>query len=78
MLSYHNLPGTIGSLFKCLWTLFIWKSRYIKCNTLLFIFIIIIIIIVVIIIIIIIVIIIIRLLNWKSKLTMASNALTSI
>ena len=35
MLSYHNLPGTIGSLFKRLWTLFIWKRRYIKCNTLL-------------------------------------------
>ena len=35
MLSYHNHPGTIGSLFKRLWTLFLWKRRYIKCNTLL-------------------------------------------
>ena len=35
MLSYHNRPGTIGSLFKRLWTLFLWKRRYIKCNTLL-------------------------------------------
>ena len=34
MLSYHNHPATIGSLFKRLWTLFLWK-RKIKCNTLL-------------------------------------------